>query len=205
MVKDYPQLAIRVPPDTRELLRALSKVTALPQWRVLSDAVDTYIRMHNIDERALVELLVERAETVLRRPGRTRRAAAGAVTVPPSRILHVDDNESMLFVRSRYLREEGFDVVEAQTGATALQLLDSSPPNLVLLDVRLPDANGLDICRRIKSDPKLLGVKVVQISSTFTSPREQLDGLETGGADIYLAEPVTRGTLLSVIRRLLVS
>jgi CheY-like chemotaxis protein len=204
MVKDYPQLAIRVPPDTRELLRALSKVTALPQWRVLSDAVDTYIRTHNIDERALVELLVERAETVLRRPARTRRAAAGPVTVPPSRILHVDDNESMLFVRSRYLREEGFDVVEAQTGATALQLLDSSPPNLVLLDVRLPDANGLDICRRIKTDPKLLGVKVVQISSTFTSPREQLDGLQTGGADIYLAEPVTRGTLLSVIRRLLV-
>jgi DNA-binding response OmpR family regulator len=76
-------------------------------------------------------------------------------------------------------------------------------PNLVLLDVHLPDISGLDVCRQIKADPVLKHVKVIQLSATFSSPHDQLYGLETGGADIYLAEPVQRGTLLSVIRRLL--
>jgi CheY-like chemotaxis protein len=152
------------------------------------------------DERALLDGLVDRAEPILSRPMRERLAGVRTET----RILNVDDNDAMLFVKSRYLREEGYDVLEARTGARALELIQTRP-NLVLLDVHLPDANGVDICRQIKSNPELDTIKVIQMSATFTSPHDQLQGLQSGGADLYLTEPVTRGTLLSVVRRLLAS
>jgi DNA-binding response OmpR family regulator len=76
---------------------------------------------------------------------------------------------------------------------------------VVVLDVHLPDINGLEICRLIKKDPRLRTVKVVQVSATVKTPLDQLHGLEHGGADIYLTEPLARGTLLSVIERLLKS
>jgi DNA-binding response OmpR family regulator len=62
--------------------------------------------------------------------------------------------------------------------------------------------SGLDVCRQIKSDDRWSHVRVVQTSATFSTPHDQLQGLESGGADIYLAEPVSRGTLLSIVRRL---
>jgi CheY-like chemotaxis protein len=62
--------------------------------------------------------------------------------------------------------------------------------------------SGLDVCRQIKSNG-FGNIKVVQTSATFRTPHDQLEGLEVGGADLYLAEPVPRGTLLSVVRRLL--
>jgi CheY-like chemotaxis protein/predicted transcriptional regulator len=199
-VKDYPQLAIRVPPRVRETLRALGRVTRQPQWRILSDAITSYIESQSAEERALLDGLVQRAEPLLSRPMRERAAAPA----PQARILNVDDNDAMLFVKSRYLRDEGYDVLEARTGARALELVQTHP-HLVLLDVHLPDANGVEICRRIKSDPRLDRIKVIQMSATFVTPHDQLQGLEGGGADIYLTEPVTRGTLLSVVRRLLAS
>jgi CheY-like chemotaxis protein len=104
---------------------------------------------------------------------------------PPVTILNVDDNESMLFARSTILRTEGFHVLEAQTGRAALQILESHVPRLVLLDVHLPDMSGLDVCRQIKADKRLSGVKVVQTSATFSSPHDQLHGLQSGGADMY--------------------
>jgi CheY-like chemotaxis protein len=198
-VKDYPQLAIRVPPHVRDTLRALGRATRQPQWRILQDAITRYIEARPPDEQALLGNLVERAEPLLSRPMRER-----VRPLPQVRILNVDDNDAMLFVKSRYLREEGYDVVEARTGARALELLQTRP-NLVLLDVHLPDASGLEICRHIKTDPAFGQVKVIQMSATFVSPHDQLQGLQGGGADLYLTEPVSRGTLLSVVRRLLAS
>lgn len=184
----------------RERLHALATVVGQPQWRVLSDAVNTYVDRLATDERQLVLKMVKQSEKILMQPARN---ANGHEATRGATILNVDDNEAMLFARSTLLRREGFEVVEAHNGNKALQLLESYSPNVVLLDVHLPDMNGLDICRQIKADPKHRHVKVIQISATFNTPRDQLHGLEHGGADIYLAEPVQRGTLLSVIRRLL--
>jgi DNA-binding response OmpR family regulator len=118
-------------------------------------------------------------------------------------IVSVDDNEAMLFARSAALRNGGFDVLEARSGKEALKVIETRRPALVLLDVNLPDMSGLDLARRLRGDPNLAGVKIVQISATFRTPRDQLDGLETGGADVYLAEPVSADALVSVIRRVL--
>jgi CheY-like chemotaxis protein/predicted DNA-binding protein len=199
-MSDAPQVSVHLPIPVRDRLEALTRVSGRPQWRVLADAIESYIAGLPDDERQLVEALVSRAETVLAGPWRPTERSPVPVGAT---ILNVDDNEGMLFARSAMLRNEGYEVVEAQTGRKAIQAAGECRPRLVLLDVHLPDISGLDVCREIKSDPRLSDVKVVQISATFNTPHDQLYGLETGGADIYLAEPVQRSTLLAVVRRLL--
>jgi CheY-like chemotaxis protein len=198
-VSRYPQLTTRVPRAVVDRLQVIAKVTRKPQWRVLAEAVEAYVRHLPADERALLDGMLGRATTVLAKPKSTRAIATPA----PIQILNVDDNDAMLFARSKLLRAEGFEVLEAQTGRRALEMVERYRPPVVLLDVRLPDISGLDVCRQIKSDSRLAGIKIVQTSATFSSPHDQLEGLKSGGADFYLAEPVPRGTLLSVIRRLL--
>jgi CheY-like chemotaxis protein len=197
-VSEYPRLAVRVPTLTLDRLVALAETSGLPQWRVLSDAVDIYISRLPDDQRALLLRLLERAEPLLGQPVRTPHAKPlGEVTV-----LNVDDNDPMRFARSAILREDGFKVVEAATGRDAIDMLERCNARVVVLDVNLPDMSGLEVCRYIKSSSRWKHVRVLQTSATFSSPHDQLDGLENGGADIYLAEPVPRGTLLSIVRRL---
>jgi CheY-like chemotaxis protein len=200
-VADYPQLSTRIPREAFERLQALSVIHGVPQWRILADALDGYVKYLTPDERGLVEEWMRRAEPILVQP--MNAGASPRDDAPPVTILNVDDNEPMLFARSTMLRTEGFHVIEAQTGRAALQILEDYVPRLVILDVHLPDMSGLDVCRQIKSDMRLRSVKVVQTSATFNSPHDQLEGLQAGGADLYLAEPVARGTLLSIVRRLL--
>jgi CheY-like chemotaxis protein len=197
-VTEYPRFALRLPSVAHERIQALATISGLPQWRVLSDAIDLYIGQLPEDQRALVQGLLDRAEPILKQPIRSPHAEySGEVT-----ILNVDDNEAMRFARTAILREEGFNVIEAGTGRDTFAALERYNADIVVLDVNLPDMSGLDVCRRIKADSRWRHIRVVQTSATFSSPHDQLQGLEAGGADIYLAEPVPRGTLLSIVRRL---
>ncbi|HZR24398.1 MAG TPA: response regulator [Vicinamibacterales bacterium] len=196
---DYPQLALRIPPSALEKLQALAQMQHEPQWRVLSSALDAYIAGLPADNRALIAEMVKRAEPVLQRAWRGRRITQKE----PLTLLNVDDNEAMLFARSKIFRAEGFHVVEAQTGREALELARRHRPHVIVLDVHLPDINGVEICRQIKSDPSTNGIKVVQVSATMKTPKEQLWALAEGSADLYLTEPLPRGTLVSVVNRLL--
>ena len=197
-VSEYPRLAVRVPSATLERIVALADANGIPQWRVLADAVDVYIERLPAEQRALLARMLEQAEPLLGQPVRSPNAKPVAnITV-----LNVDDNDAMRFARTAILRDEGFHVVEAATGGQALDALEHCDARVVILDVNLPDMSGLQVCRHIKSNPHLRHVRVVQTSATFSSPHDQLDGLVAGGADIYLAEPVPRGTLLSIVRRL---
>jgi PAS domain S-box-containing protein len=117
-------------------------------------------------------------------------------------VLNVDDNEPALYAKSRILRRAGFDVLEAQDGATALRLVAEEMPQLVLLDVKLPDMSGLEVCRRIKTDPATRRIPVLHISATHVSEKDQQVGMESG-ADIYLVEPLGPEELITVVRTLL--
>lgn len=185
-----------VPELVAQYLEVLTLVTGKPEATILQEAVEGFINTLDADRCELVKKMVK---------SEAAAAAAGRREKPrlDRPILCVDDNEAMLFARATVLRREGFEVVEAHSGRQALKLLETTRPALVLVDVNLPDMSGLDVTRQIKSDPRHNGVKVIQISATFGSPRDQLHGLEVGGADVYIAEPVQQGTLLSVVRRLL--
>jgi PAS domain S-box-containing protein len=117
-------------------------------------------------------------------------------------ILNVDDTPSMRYGKTRVLQQAGYQVIEAETGAEALRLLQEHQPQLVLLDVNLPDMNGIELCRRIKLDPATRGLPVIQISATYTTELDKVLGLE-GGADIYLTEPLEPKELETVVSTLL--
>jgi PAS domain S-box-containing protein len=117
-------------------------------------------------------------------------------------VLNVDDNEACLYVRSRILRKAGFEVEEAATGLDALRLVESVRPELVVLDVNLPDLHGFEVCRRIKAVPSTASIPVLHLSATFVGAGDQAQGLDSG-ADCYLTEPLQPEVFLSTVRALL--
>ncbi len=117
-------------------------------------------------------------------------------------VLNVDDFEPQRYHRTAALRAAGFDVIDAATGQRALELVRERKPALVLLDVDLPDLNGIDVCRRIKSDPETARTLVLHISAVFRDAAARVQALENG-ADGYLVEPVEADELLAQVRSLL--
>ena len=117
-------------------------------------------------------------------------------------ILNVDDHEATLYAKTRVLQRAGFQVIEARTGTDALQQVEDHEPQLVLLDVNLPDINGIEVCKRIKSRDAVTMTLVLQISASFLSTSDKTRALE-GGADNYLAEPVEPEELIATVRSLL--
>jgi signal transduction histidine kinase len=117
------------------------------------------------------------------------------------RVAYVEDNEALRYATSRILREGGFSVQEARTGAEGLMLVRSLP-DLVMLDVRLPDMSGFEVCRRIKADPLTASIPVLHVSHTHAASEWVAQGLD-GGADAYLIEPFEPPVLLATIRALL--
>src|SRR4051812_47381437 len=89
----------------------------------------------------------------------------------PAVIVNVDDNEPARYAKARVLSRAGFRVYDARTGAEALELAATRIPDLVLLDVNLPDMNGIEVCRSLKSSVGRAGVMVLQISAhAITAP-----------------------------------
>ena len=117
------------------------------------------------------------------------------------RILNVDDYRASLYSRSRVLRGAGFEVLEATTGRQALEVVAEQRPQLVLLDVNLPDMSGFEVCKRIKSDPVTAIIQVVHMTASSGGVAEQVRGLDQG-ADGYLIEPLEPEVLLATVRSL---
>lgn len=117
-------------------------------------------------------------------------------------ILNVDDHDAGRYAKSRILQLAGYRVVEAATGADALRLIREAKPQLILLDVKLPDVDGIQLCRTIKSDPQSAHVMVLQISAVHTTRADRIHGLECG-ADTYLIEPIEADELLATVNALL--
>lgn len=117
-------------------------------------------------------------------------------------ILHVDDNEINRYARGRILRAKGFEVLDAKDGASALRLAAAHRPQLVLLDVHLPDIDGFEVCRLLKHDPRTRAIPVVHISASGAAERDMPQALEHG-ADAYLREPVDPDTLTATLGALI--
>jgi signal transduction histidine kinase len=115
-------------------------------------------------------------------------------------ILAVDDNDAIRYSLSRALQGGGYRVIEARNGTETLRLADDSP-DLITLDVHLPDMDGFEVCRRLKANPRTAHIPVLHISATVTDTENRVRGLET--ADGYLAEPVSREELLATVGSLL--
>ncbi len=117
-------------------------------------------------------------------------------------ILVVDDDDAVRQLFVSCLRRDGYDLEEAATGNQGLQLALSHRPDLVLLDVRLPDISGIEVCRQIKTSPALKDVFVVLCSGEATTVEHKVDGLHTG-ADEYLIKPFGVNELLARVQTLM--
>ena len=118
-----------------------------------------------------------------------------------TRILAVDDVEAKRYAWQRILTRAGFAVSIASSGEEAL-LRVKEMPDLVILDVRLPDIGGLEVCRRIKEEPATSSIPVLHISASLIAPEDRALAL-AGGADGYLSEPVDPEELVATVNALL--
>lgn len=122
-------------------------------------------------------------------------------STPPPRIVIVEDDTGKRYTIARQLRAAGFEIREAATAEQGWLLIQDIP-DLVILDIRLPDADGLEICRRAKSQPETASVLILALSARFTSAPDRARGLDHG-ADAYLVHPVDGDELIATVRALL--
>ena len=117
-------------------------------------------------------------------------------------VLNVNDNDASRYLVTRMLEKGGFTVIEAASGGTALDQVRDKMPRLVVLDIKLPDMTGLEVCQLIKADPKTHGVKVLHTSAVFVATEFKVQSLECG-ADGYLSHPFEQEELIATVRSLL--
>src|SRR5688500_7827198 len=94
-------------------------------------------------------------------------------------ILAVDDQQPNLTLVTQMLEAEGHVVRTAGTGLSALEAIDRQPPDLILLDVGLPDINGFEVCRRLKHDPRTRLIPVVMVTG-LNSREHRIEGINAG-------------------------
>jgi two-component system NtrC family sensor kinase len=119
----------------------------------------------------------------------------------PARILIVDDREENRYVLSRILQNENYNCEQAASGAVALASAKSMP-DLVILDVHLPDMSGYEVCRELKGNPATASIMVLQVSASFVSNDDRVRALDAG-ADGYITHPIDRMVLVATVRALL--
>jgi phosphate regulon transcriptional regulator PhoB len=117
------------------------------------------------------------------------------------RIVIIEDEADIVEMVAYNLRKEGFEVQRFARGLEGLEQVRNSPPDLLLLDIMLPDADGLDICRRLRRDERLKALPIIFL----TAKSEEVDrivGLELG-ADDYVVKPFSPRELLARIKAVL--
>lgn len=117
------------------------------------------------------------------------------------RVLLIDDNQQNRYILSKILQRAHLQVEQRASGREGLEQI-ATGPDLVILDVKLPDISGYEVCRLIKSNPATAAIPVLQISAAFTSAESKVQALE-GGADGYLTHPIEPAVLLATVRSLL--
>ncbi|MEP6671308.1 MAG: PAS domain S-box protein [Chthoniobacter sp.] len=132
----------------------------------------------------------------------TNRSVANVPSPSRGRVLVVDDDAMLRELGLSILQGAGFDALAASTGEECLSALRGTLPDLILLDINLPDIDGRDLCRQLKSDARLTAIPVVHLSGGHISSEEQAEGLEAG-ADGYIARPLSNHELVARVESIL--
>lgn len=116
-------------------------------------------------------------------------------------ILVVDDDRGMRFLLRVALERKGFRVTEAPDGQVAVDKVFASPPDLVLMDVMMPQMDGLTACQIIRNTESVANIPIVMLSA-LTSAEDKQKGLNAG-ANLYLTKPVSPLTLVEIVNQVL--
>jgi two-component system alkaline phosphatase synthesis response regulator PhoP len=116
-------------------------------------------------------------------------------------VLLVDDEDDILDLLVYNLRREGFSTARARDGLEALEQARHEPPDLIVLDVMMPQLGGIEACRRLRQDAHLRTTPILMLTAR-TEEEDQIEGLDVG-ADIYLGKPVSMPVFISQVKALL--
>jgi DNA-binding response OmpR family regulator len=118
-----------------------------------------------------------------------------------SKILVVDDEPEAVELLEFNLKQAGFDVVTAADGAQALKKARSAPPNLIVLDLMLPEIDGLEVCKMLRRDPATVGIPIIMLTAK-AAELDRIVGLELGAED-YITKPFSPRELVLRVKKVL--
>lgn len=119
-------------------------------------------------------------------------------SLQPETILIVDDNEHNLQVVGSTLMPMGYDIIPADSGKSAFQRIEAKLPDLILLDVQMPDVDGFEVCRQLRAGPETHGIPIIFLSAA-DEKNIIVQALEAGAVD-YVTKPFNKAELLSRVR-----
>jgi PAS domain S-box-containing protein len=122
-------------------------------------------------------------------------------STPPSTVLIVDDNAENRLLLSSQLRMENYTILQASGGVEGLQMAQDHDPDIILLDVMMPDMNGFEVCKKIKEDPRTHLIPVIMVTA-LREVQYRIEGIGSG-ADEYLSRPHVREELMVRVRTLI--
>lgn len=115
------------------------------------------------------------------------------------KILIVDDEPNIVMSLDYLLRRKNYNVFVARNGSEAISAIEEHKPDLILLDIMMPDVDGYEICERVKADPATHQIKII-----FISAKSKKSDIEKGyelGADMYMVKPFSNKDLLDQITK----
>jgi CheY-like chemotaxis protein len=131
---------------------------------------------------------------------------------PTPMVLIIDDEKSLLLIAQRVLQKEGYEVITASNGIEGLKQAEEQLPDIILLDIVMPDLNGYEVCRRLQAIPATCRIPVVFLSvkgvvdekkgAPVQGLKEINEAFAYGSAD-FLNKPVTARELIDTIRKVI--
>ncbi len=119
----------------------------------------------------------------------------------PKTVLIVEDNELNMKLFRDLLQAFGYDTLEARTGPEALETLKERRPDLILMDIQLPEVSGLEVTQQIKADTELSDIPVIAVTAFAMKGDEER--IREGGCEDYIAKPISVGSFIEKVKRYL--
>ncbi|MEM8772928.1 MAG: response regulator [Pseudomonadota bacterium] len=116
-------------------------------------------------------------------------------------VLIVEDNELNMKLFHDLLEAHGYQTVEARTGPEALRLAREHRPDLILMDIQLPEVSGLEVTQKIKNTEELVDIPIIAVTAFAMKGDEER--IRQGGCEDYIAKPISVGSFLEKVKRYL--
>jgi two-component system cell cycle response regulator DivK len=121
--------------------------------------------------------------------------------VMPKKVLIVEDNELNMKLFNDLLEAHGYETLQTQDGFKALEMAREHMPDLILMDIQLPEVSGLEVTKWLKDDDDLAAIPVVAVTAFAMKGDEER--IREGGCEAYLSKPITVMTFIETVRRFL--
>lgn len=114
-------------------------------------------------------------------------------------VMIVEDNELNMKLFHDLLEAHGYRTVETRSGVEAVELARAHRPDLIIMDIQLPEISGLDVTRKLKADPELRSIPVVAVTAFAMKGDEER--IRAGGCEAYLSKPISVMQFLSTVKQ----